>query len=57
MRVLGNMVASFKKGAPQWDGKAITPAESVTFMLGAIAKTRREDSGAFISHLGTKQWL
>lgn len=51
------LVANFKKAAPEWDGKAITPKSSVMQVLNVIRKATVNDSGAFISHLGNKQWL
>ncbi|KAH9946746.1 hypothetical protein B0H21DRAFT_742225 [Amylocystis lapponica] len=51
------MVAGFKRAAPAWDGKPITPEQSVTEMLNVIGKLTIEDSGAFVSHHGNKEWL
>ena len=48
----------FMKYAPHFAGP-ISPAESVEKMLDVFEKSGIEngDSGAFLSHLGTKQWL
>ncbi|KAI9058917.1 short-chain dehydrogenases/reductase [Trametes sanguinea] len=51
------MVAGFKEYAPHWDGKPITPETSVRLMLGVIERSSVEDTGAFLSHWGNKQWL
>lgn len=48
----------FKAGYPDWDGKILTPEESVTAMLDTVSRLTAEDSGAFISHHGsTQSWL
>ena len=48
----------FGKYAPHFAGP-ITPADSVAMCLDVLDKTSVEkgDSGAFLSHLGNKQWL
>ncbi|OSD00312.1 short-chain dehydrogenases/reductase [Trametes coccinea BRFM310] len=51
------MVAQFKKYAPHWDGKPITPETSVRLMLGVIERSSVKDTGAFLSHWGNQQWL
>ncbi|KAI0918896.1 hypothetical protein AcV5_001958 [Taiwanofungus camphoratus] len=51
------MVALFKKAAPLWDGNPISPEQSVTAMLKVIDHATIEDTGAFISHFGNKEWL
>ncbi|KAF2272615.1 NAD(P)-binding protein [Westerdykella ornata] len=58
MEGLQAMVASFQKYAPHFKG-AITPQESVKAVLGVIDKLSLDQGhgGAFLSHLGTKQWL
>lgn len=52
------MPMKFAKYAPHFTGP-ITPAESVEKCLDVLEKTSVEngDSGAFVSHLGNKQWL
>lgn len=48
----------FKAGYPDWDGKILTPDESVTAMLYTLSRLTVEDSGAFVSHCGsTQKWL
>lgn len=53
--MLGDKLALY---APHFK-RALTPEESVAAMLGVIEEKSVEkgDSGTFISHLGTKQWL
>ena len=52
------MGAKFMAYTPHFKG-AITPEESVKAVLGVTEKSSLEngDGGAFISHLGTKDWL
>lgn len=52
------MVANFAEYAPGFKGP-ITPEESVNKVMGVInnASVEKGDGGAFISHLGSKQWL
>jgi NAD(P)-dependent dehydrogenase (short-subunit alcohol dehydrogenase family) len=52
------MAAKFATYAPHFTGP-ITPEESVKKVLSVINKASIEDgyAGAFISHLGNKQWL
>lgn len=51
------MVASFKKGYPNWKGTPITPAESVEYQLNVINALTIEKTGQFLSHWGNKAWL
>ncbi|KAK7679989.1 hypothetical protein QCA50_016935 [Cerrena zonata] len=52
------LIEQFQAGYPDWDGKILTPEESVTAMLETVSKLTVKDSGAFISHYGdTKNWL
>ncbi|GJE96843.1 SDR family oxidoreductase [Phanerochaete sordida] len=46
-----------KEVYPEWDGRPISPEVSVRAMLEVIGKVGREDSGAFVSHWGNKQWV
>ncbi|KAI0631575.1 NAD(P)-binding protein [Trametes polyzona] len=57
LAAFGAMVAQFKKYAPEWDGQPLTPQTSVRLVLGVIDKATVEDTGAFLSHWGNKQWL
>ena len=50
-------VKKLKRHSPHWDGTPLTPEQSVTAMRLVIDKVGPQDSGAFISHLGTKQWI
>lgn len=50
------MLASFRKVYPEFTGP-ITPEESVTAMRKVIKEITIEDTGAFISHKGNKEWL
>ncbi|KAI0349812.1 NAD(P)-binding protein [Trametes cingulata] len=52
-----DMVAQFKKYAPDWDGVPITPETSVRLVLGVIEKATVNDTGAFLSHWGNQKWL
>ena len=51
------LVVELKRYAPHWDGVPLTPAQSVSVMMGVIERVGPEDSGAFLSHLGTRKWL
>ncbi|KAJ6541767.1 hypothetical protein B0H19DRAFT_1212872 [Mycena capillaripes] len=53
MRMLSE---SIPKVAPHFKGP-ITPEESVRMQLEVINKWTVEDTGAFVSHFGNKQWL
>ncbi|KAJ6601251.1 hypothetical protein DFH09DRAFT_559276 [Mycena vulgaris] len=53
MKVLGKGIA---KIAPDFKGP-ITPADSVRMQLDVINRFTVEDTGAFVSHFGNKQWL
>lgn len=50
------MGAEFSSLYPNFTGP-ITPAESVPLMKKVIDNMTIEDSGAFLSHLGSKEWL
>jgi hypothetical protein len=52
------LATAFQKYAPHFTG-AITPEVSVKAVLSVIenASLEKGDGGAFISHLGNKQWL
>ncbi|KZT27667.1 NAD(P)-binding protein, partial [Neolentinus lepideus HHB14362 ss-1] len=50
------LVVAFKKDYPSWKGP-ITPAESVTAMRKVIDNFTIEQTGAYLSHWGNKQWL
>ncbi|KFY06752.1 hypothetical protein V492_07783 [Pseudogymnoascus sp. VKM F-4246] len=50
------MGAEFARFYPNFKGP-ISPAESVPLMKNVIDNMTVEDSGAFLSHLGSKQWL
>jgi len=50
------MGAKFSSLYPNFKGP-ITPAESVPLMKKVIDNMKIEDSGAFLSHLGSKEWL
>jgi len=56
MAKIGEMAAGFKKVYPHWQGP-IEPAESVELCLGVLDKVTVDDTGAFLSHLGTREWL
>lgn len=44
------------KVAPGFTG-ALTPRASVTMMLDVIYRWTVEDTGAFVSHHGNKEWI
>jgi len=50
------MVKKFQERAPHWKGP-LTPAESVEHQLNVINNLSVEDSGKFLSHWGSKEWL
>ncbi|KZV83812.1 NAD(P)-binding protein [Exidia glandulosa HHB12029] len=56
MAKLQEMGAAFQKVAPHFKGP-ITPAESVNAMLAVLDRATVKDSGSFVSHLGTREWL
>jgi len=56
MPLLMKMVGSFKKVYPDWKGP-MEPPESVRLMLGVLDNATPNENGAFLSHLGNKQWL
>ena len=51
------LVPLFQKHSPHWDGVPLTPEVSVRMMRDVISKMGPEDTGAFVSHFGSKQWL
>lgn len=51
------MIDMFKQAAPHWNGLPITPEVSVKYILKLIETASAKDNGAFVSHLGNKQWL
>ncbi|KAI0077084.1 NAD(P)-binding protein [Panus rudis PR-1116 ss-1] len=51
------MEGHFYKAYPDWNGKALTPTESVKLQLGVFEKLTPKDTGAFISQYGDKRWL
>lgn len=50
------MSRSFAKVAPDFKGP-ITPEQSVKMQLEVLNRWTVENTGAFVSHFGTKQWL
>ena len=55
--VIKGIMEAMKTAAPGFSGVAFTPAESVELQLKVIHEVGPEDSGAFLSHFGNKQWL
>ena len=51
------LFAGMKRYAPHWDEVPLTPAQSVDMMMKVIERVEPEDSGAILSHLGTRRWL
>jgi hypothetical protein len=58
MQKLAIQGAKFAKYAPHFKGP-IQPEESAIAVLSVVEKASlaNGDGGAFVSHLGTKQWL
>ncbi|EPQ60223.1 NAD P-binding protein [Gloeophyllum trabeum ATCC 11539] len=56
LEVFKALIATFQKDYPHWNGP-ITPEESVKLMLKVINGFTIEQTGAFVSHYGNKQWL
>ncbi|TFK56886.1 NAD(P)-binding protein [Heliocybe sulcata] len=56
LEVFKTLITTFQKDYPSWNGP-ITPTESVTAMRKVIDNFTVEQSGAFLSHWGNKQWL
>lgn len=54
--VFERMTKQFQKYEPSYNGP-MTPAQSVEMQLKVIEGVTTKDSGAFLSHLGSKQWL
>ncbi|KZT04733.1 NAD(P)-binding protein [Laetiporus sulphureus 93-53] len=42
---------------PDWEGKPLTPEQSVRMMLKVLSGLGMQDTGAFISHFGNKKWV
>ena len=42
---------------PDWDGKPLTPEQSVKHVLNVVDNADKKDTGAFLSHWGNKRWL
>ncbi|KAI0077083.1 NAD(P)-binding protein [Panus rudis PR-1116 ss-1] len=51
------MESRFHKAFPEWDGKPLTPTESVKLQLDVIEKATPKTTGAFISQYGNRRWL
>jgi hypothetical protein len=56
MKAYGEMLAYFRIISPGFEG-AITPEKSVSSMFKVIDRWTVEDTGAFVSHYGNKEWL
>ncbi|KAH9931393.1 hypothetical protein B0H21DRAFT_894584 [Amylocystis lapponica] len=57
LEVIIGMKAKFKRAAPTWDERPITPEQSVMKMLSVLDKLTIEDSGTFVSQHGNREWL
>ncbi|KAI0091370.1 hypothetical protein BDY19DRAFT_935381 [Irpex rosettiformis] len=57
LEAYAHMVKTFQIGYPNWNGVPITPEESVSAMLNVLKGLTINDTGAFISHKGNKEWL
>lgn len=55
--MIKGIMEAMKTAAPGFSGVAFTPAESVELQLKVIHEVGPENSGAFLSHFGNKQWL
>ncbi|KAI0808052.1 NAD(P)-binding protein [Fomes fomentarius] len=51
------MVEKFKRLYPAWEGVPLTPETSVRLVREVIDKVGPKESGAFVSHFGSQQWL
>lgn len=56
MKAYEEMLAHFRVIAPNFEGP-ITPEKSVSSMFEVIERWTVEDTGAFVSHHGNKEWL
>jgi hypothetical protein len=56
MKAYGEMLAYIRVIAPNFEGP-ITPEKSVSSMFEVIERWTVEDTGAFVSHHGNKEWL
>lgn len=56
LKTYQEMLAYFRVQAPNFEGP-ITPEKSVSMMFDVINRWTVEDTGAFVSHYGNKQWL
>jgi hypothetical protein len=56
MQKLGVMMSEFRKQNPEFAGP-ITPAESISMQKKVIDGITIENTGAFLSHHGDKNWL
>lgn len=50
-------IEAMKPIYPDWDGKPLTPEQSVKAVLSVVEKSGLKDSGAFLSHWGNKKWI
>ncbi|KAH8093758.1 NAD(P)-binding protein [Cristinia sonorae] len=57
LEAAGKLFVAFKRFAPEWDGRPLTPEESVKQMFAVIDGLTKKDNGAFLSHKGNKEWL
>ncbi|KAK7680194.1 hypothetical protein QCA50_016703 [Cerrena zonata] len=52
------IITKFQTSYPEWDGKPLTPEQSVTTVLDIVSRLTTKDSGASLTHNGgTKDWL
>lgn len=51
------MVEKLKRLYPAWEGVPLTPETSVRLVRDVIDKVGPKESGAFVSHFGSQQWL
>ncbi|KAI0690633.1 short-chain dehydrogenases/reductase [Cytidiella melzeri] len=51
------IIKNFQASYPNWDGKPLTPEESVSSMLKVFKGLTIKDANGFVSHKGNKEWL
>ncbi|KAH9932718.1 NAD(P)-binding protein [Epithele typhae] len=56
-QLIQSLAATFKKAAPDWDGKPLTPAGAVSNVLEVLSSVGPEQSGSYLSHHGNKEWV
>ncbi|KAI0690634.1 short-chain dehydrogenases/reductase [Cytidiella melzeri] len=50
-------IQEFPGSLPNWDGKLLSPEETVSLMLNIFKGLTIKDANGFVSHKGNKEWL